>query len=392
MRIIYKNKIILFLLLLAFFKPISIQYYSNFQYIDNFYDAFKIFVAFLVIVQRILDVFPKIKLYKSYFCIFTLGIWGIVTTFFNQGDIGRAVIDFGSIYAIYIFITSASRLNSKKLIEALSGVLFFLVILQLLSELIYPLGLPADLYTNNSNNPLYFVTLDNGTASLTILAIAAMYLKRKYCGTFSNVKMAVAVSICLLTAVMSGSTTALLCAALAALFPALIKLFNRISAFDKPVTWIMTYFFVFLLVIQARDDSIVNNFVSSLTGKSGFTGRTFLWDRAINMILDSPFIGYGRQTENYIVAWGGYYSSHNVILEVLLQGGFIQLVLWISCIVVSAKKLQDCKDQYLARLLLSTMFIILIALMMEITVFSIYLFIVLALMNSSQFIQKNKAA
>lgn len=389
MRIIYRNKVVLFLLIIAFFKPISFQYYSDLQQIDNLYNYFKIFVAIMVIVQRILDSFPKIHFNKPFFLIFCLGLWGVLTTVINQGYVGRAIIDFGTIYAIYVFISHAMKINSKKFIEALSGTMFFLVIIQLVSELIYPSGLPADLYVNNSNNPLYFVTLDNGTASLTILAVATIYLRRKYCSVKTpNIMTASAVFVCLLTASMSGSTTAMLCTVLAAFVPAFIKLLSKHSKFDKPTTWIIAYFFVFLLVIQTRENSIVNNIISTVTGKSGFTGRTFLWTRALNMISDSPFIGYGRQVENYIEVWGGYFSSHNVVLEALLQGGIIQLLLWIACIVVSAKKLQLCNDRYLVRLLLTMMFIILVALMMEITVFSPYLFTILALMNSSQFIER----
>ena len=50
------------------------------------------------------------------------------------------------------------------------------------------------------------------------------------------------------------------------------------------------------------------------------------------MIQQEPLLGYGRTTNDYIEAWGGYYSSHNYVLEILLQGGVIALGFFIKIV------------------------------------------------------------
>lgn len=388
MRIIYKNKIVLFLFILAFFKPICFQYYSNFLIVDNVYNIFKIIVAILVIAQRFIDEFPKFSMKKQYLAIFIFGLWGVITTVLNDGYLIRALIDFGTVYAIYILITKAVRYNTETFIIQMTKVLLLLVSLQLISGLIYPSGLPADLYMNNSSNPLYFMTLDNGTASLTILAVTFINIKDRYCKAKKKQKVNLYLIICLVTAVFSGSTTAAFCTILVILVPVFLKIMNKHNTFDKPITWITSYFVIFVFVILGGYNSIFNITFTTLTGKQGFTGRILLWDKALDLIAKSPVVGYGRQIQNYITVWGGNFSSHNVILELTLQGGIIQVVFWILCILVSAKNVSLCNDRYLIRVLQSAMFIILIALMMEVTVFSVYLFTILATLNECLAIEK----
>lgn len=388
MKILYKNKIVLFLFILTFFKPICFQYYSNLLIVDKIYNIFKIFASILVITQRFIEKFPKVNIKKQYFAIFIFGLWGVITTVLNDGYLSRALIDFGTIYAVYILVSKAVSYDAEVFITQMEKALLLLVSLQLISEIIYPSGLPADLYTNNSSNALYFMTLDNGTASLTILAVTFIFLKDRYCKVKKNQQVTLRLMICLVTAILSGSTTAVFSTLLVILVPAFIKLLNKHSTFDRPITWVLSYLVIFIFVIIGGYNSIFNTIFTTLTGKQGFTGRVFLWDKALNLITKSPVIGYGRQTQNYISAWGGNFSSHNVILEMLLQGGIIAVILWILCIIVSTKNVRLSNDRYLIRVLLSAMFIILIALMMEITVFSVYLFTILAMLNECLVVEK----
>lgn len=389
MKVIYHNKIILFLLILAFFKPICFQYYSALLWLDILYDAFKIAAAAVIVIQRFTEYISVKKLHVPYILVFSLGLWGVVATLLNQGFLLRAMIDFGTVYSVYVLITSAIKYDAKNLIVQLTNVLMLLVTLQLASELFYNGGLPADLYVHNDSNPLYFVTLDNGTASLTVLTTALLYMRGKYTALKSRTAIIeLSIIICMLTAGFSGSTTAIACTVLAIALPPALWLIKRKSIVDKPYAWICIYIGLFFTLVFGGTKSILHIIMEKLTGKTGFTGRTHLWDLALSKIAESPIIGYGRQIENYLQAWGGELSSHNVILELLLQGGAIAAILWFSCILISARNLRQCKDRYLIRLLLSTMFLILLALMMEVFAFSVYLFIALALMNSCLGIEK----
>ena len=119
-----------------------------------------------------------------------------------------------------------------------------------------------------------------------------------------------------------------------------------------------------------------------MTGKEGFTGRSLLWSNSIQLIKKSPIIGYGMKNIGYLSVWGGYFSSHNIILEMLLQGGIIALILWISSLLDCFSCLKKIDNKMIKRILVSTIFVILIAFMMEAMVHSVYLFSVMALIKA----------
>jgi O-antigen ligase len=74
--------------------------------------------------------------------------------------------------------------------------------------------------------------------------------------------------------------------------------------------------------------------------RNDFTGRGSLWVRAQKLIAEQPIFGYGssfwvRQTETSGVV--ANYSTHNVLLEVLLSAGAIGLLLICIAIVAAAR-------------------------------------------------------
>ena len=88
-----------------------------------------------------------------------------------------------------------------------------------------------------------------------------------------------------------------------------------------------------------------------ITGKGTFTGRNLLWQSAIELIKMSPIYGYGRSELDYIEIWYGFFSSHNFILEMLLQGGVIALFLWFCTLLSSFKKMKYINQLMLKRIL-----------------------------------------
>ena len=154
--------------------------------------------------------------------------------------------------------------------------------------------------------------------------------------------------------------------------------------FDKWGVWLFIYLFITALIVT--NNQIINDVFILITGKDGFTGRYHLWSRAIELIMASPLIGYGRISGDYIIAWGGVFSSHNVILEMMLYGGIPAFIFWLNILVICFKKSDKIIDFKLRRILILTVFIILISLAMESKVHSEFLFLVLSILwNYSMF-------
>lgn len=382
MKKIYNSRFFVFIMFITFFKPIFLQYYSSLQIFDTLYDLLKILVIFIIIFEKFTKDYPIIKISKVLVSIICFGVWGIFVTIIKSGIVFKAFTDALTIFAVFIFINRCLEINSKQNIKIMSNTINFIIVLQLLVEIIYPSGLPADLY-KNPFNPLYFITVDNGTAQLTILGVTLNIIKNKISSTKKSfINTYFPILLCILTAFFSHSTTAIICTLFMSFFPSLNKLLKKNSAFNKPKTWIMFYILIFIVVMFGSYSQLFNNIMLSLTGKSGFTGRNILWSKAIELIKASPIIGYGRQARDYISVWGGYYSSHNVILEVMLQSGIIGLILWGNSIISSfknIKKYKFYKNDYF-RIILASIFMLLISLMMEINIYSTYLFIMLSIL------------
>lgn len=71
------------------------------------------------------------------------------------------------------------------------------------------------------------------------------------------------------------------------------------------------------------------------------TGRTDIWDTAMGMIAKQPWLGYGlgQKGKVYRIVKGKYYHAHNLILEVLVEGGFLALISYLLMIGSAGRQL-----------------------------------------------------
>ena len=287
MKSIYDNSKISFLMILVFFKPICFQYFSKTLIVDTLFVYAKILVAAIVLVELLLSITVRMKitLNKLYLAIIAFEGWLLLMTIYHKGAVFRSFIDFISIIVLTILITRAYRRNTMVFLNTFRNVIILLNLIQLITELIYRTGMPADLYYNNAGNPLYFVTLDNGTTGLSILGITlvllcknlGIFIKRK-----RKIKFTIEIIICTLTAIFSGSSTALLCT-ITFLIIVWISKFKELKILEK--SWIWAIIYVLLLtIVLLGENSIILQIISALTGKVGFTGRNLIWSKAIKMI------------------------------------------------------------------------------------------------------------
>lgn len=153
---------------------------------------------------------------------------------------------------------------------------------------------------------------------------------------------------------------------------------NRVSKIFSPFLMIIVYITAELgLVffnIQEKFSFIIENILHK---DASLTGRTGLWFNAINNISKSPLYGYG------VTYGGGMYlnttfvgrtghSSHNLILEIIMQTGFVGLFFWGAYIVLSLfrSKKSVKADSHNYYMLVYFVFVILI---MQLTSGSIYI-------------------
>lgn len=80
-------------------------------------------------------------------------------------------------------------------------------------------------------------------------------------------------------------------------------------------------------------------FISPLASES-YSYRTLLYKEMINYISQSPLIGYGLSSTSYLIGT----SSHNLFLELWIEGGIFSLLLFISMYFILLFKLYKKKE------------------------------------------------
>lgn len=114
---IYENKLMVSFIMLGFCKPIFLQYYSNLQMLDLFYDLYKILVILIIFGVCIVSCGLRFRVIKAYSYILLLGLWQLGVTIFFGGAIERAFIDCITIFSIFVFITFGLKYSSGLFIK-----------------------------------------------------------------------------------------------------------------------------------------------------------------------------------------------------------------------------------------------------------------------------------
>lgn len=379
MNKILDNKFILFFMILFFFKPICFQYYSNLKLVETLFQIGKILSVIVIMFYTLTKLLRNFKINKFLIFVLLYELWiFIVTLFSNDGYVFKSFTNAITTISFTLLIVNSYSINSIKTITIFKKVMVCLVFFQFLSELFFPNGLVADLYPKNLDNILFFVTLDNGTASLTCLTILLLFLYRKYM-KFNIITFVIQILLCFVTALLSKSTTAIVGTIIIIILVTLVSK-RKFKLFDNWRLILLIYFIISALILT--NSSIITNILSIFTDNTSFTGRNILWERSINLIKLSPFIGYGFKKIGYIKIWYGYFSSHNFILEMLLEGGIVALIFYLSIIHYSFVNINLIKDKNMKRTLILGFVILLICLLMEAQPHNIYLFAIMSLVYS----------
>lgn len=136
------------------------------------------------------------------------------------------------------------------------------------------------------------------------------------------------IGICALSLLLVWSATALMGLAVALIF-LLFFYQRREQRLFNFVTSQCVGFGLFFSIVLFRLQNIFAFFIEGVLHKGlSFTGRTDIWDKAMVMILRSPVLGYGlaQSGKVYRLSKAKYYHAHNVILEILMEGGLCALI------------------------------------------------------------------
>lgn len=367
----------LIFIIIPFLKPISLQYISNLQLIDKILDIWKIASIGIIFIVYFLN----LKITKTLILIILFEMSIILSSIINNVNLVKPINNFLTIVAFSMLVELIIRSDFKKFIKIILNIQIPLFFINLVLIIIYPNGLDfANLYTKNHVNPLLFLSVDNGFSKWIIPFIGFVFMR--YNNKFILISLWI---LSLISIIIIDSASCLLAFVI---FTILIAIYNKVKIKKvEIITLSSLYVVISILVLYFNTKLDFLNIISQMLGRSAtLTGRTELWPLAINLIEQKPIFGYGYTSGN-IEIWGGFFSSHNALLEILIHGGIFSLFIFIVIMLRTIKNMNKSYS-YINTIIFAVIFSYFLILFVE-TGLNIYLFTFIILANNVRMFNSN---
>lgn len=289
------------------------------------------FVQVLDLLIFALLILPNIKQAISFDKLnLFVTLWWIVyliNTFLHPTDVGVTPIFTWLNVAIFLLIGKkywAEDMRSS--LKILSIIFSLLIYINAILLILFPEGLWIDPEWVGRGNPTrYLFGNQNQTGLVCLLAITTqcMYTFAYGKGHFNLVLLLI---ISLSSVLFLGSMTS----AIGMFLITTYIVFNRLFKNPKVLLIIFTilYVCIFLLLIWYGNDieqvKWATTFIEGTLSKdTTFSKRTVIWANAVELIRESPVLGYGIQS----IEWNDDYlegsGAHNLWVMLLLNGGMV---------------------------------------------------------------------
>lgn len=365
---VFNNKFWVILFLFSFFKP---AYFSTIHSIDMFYDIFRIISAVYIIA---IYTFKKVKLsqytkvlifYRLYILIIVLLKGGDILTWFNRSSM---------IIFVCLIVEYNLAKNAKRTISALKDILSTLIFINLIT------WKPDGLYTNDVNGKKYcFLGLRTRIADSVFPAVCIAFIDSKFGKLKSNLKGWVVYIAAYITFLLEWVATAFLgINLLGILFVSTkTKLMNRLHpGMLAGIALLANISIVFFRVQNLFAFIIVGILNKSLT----LTGRTFIWDSAMEVIKNSIVVGYGETLNGTFAFYEWqFWQGHSQLIQTLHDGGIIGCILFVYLNWIVVKELMKYRNHNFTKMISATLFIIYIMMITEIYGYYPYFYVLLTI-------------
>lgn len=312
-------------------KPPYFDHVPALDYLSNVWRL----VSFAILI--IWALFSKKKISSIVVLIGLREIFLVAVTIFRQGSVAQAVD--GSFSVISVIILYEFAINNK--ITFISSQLFcfeLMIYINLFTEIIFPDGLfvTGNEFVHYTN--CWLLGLYNTHTQYYFPALLFAWLYKEATGKKIRAYLLLAAILTASIIVWSGGT--ILSLGLMIIVYVLFK--NRTNLFNYYNYWALHIIF-FVTIICFRFQNYFIWLIGGILGKwSSLISRMNLWDRVLNSIWEAPIIGNGIWNGvKRILETGVIFGSHahNMLLEIMYQGGFINLILWVLIIIISGTKI-----------------------------------------------------
>lgn len=331
--------IITFILFFPYLQPASYCLGTTFTTFLGLWLRGTWFVAIIILLKNRSLSITSICFILFQFCF----LWATILNT-NYGEISSALYIFCNNFSIVILSEYFIKKDSKSFIKNLLIIYIPLILLNFISMyMYYPLGMYTDILGDHN---YYFLEHDNGSFFYTL---AVIYLS--FCYNISNRKNLFLPYFLLIVSFLTYyyifSATAFICLGIIILLLILYrsKLLNKLISSN--LFYIIFIISLLVLLSFCQPNSKINvfaNILKNLGKDATLSGRTSIWLSAINFIKYNLFFGYGQEYLNIRLLKFGVSHVHNILLQIVYNGGLISLVLYILYFKKINKNINKCKN------------------------------------------------
>jgi len=277
---------------------------------------------------------------KIFLLILLFWILVALSTLINLGDYQELARAAFSSLLLCSTLELGFATNKRKTLSAFALVWGALVAINALTMLVYysPDPLQRGMFRDGIGDSNYYLLgQDNGTIFYSIPAciLAMLYsIEKKSKISKKTLLFILFIGFAYIT-VFSGAGILSLVAVFIIGVLARSKSFCSAAAKNLTIKKILLITaIVFISIVLLRSSNILTDNIAHVLNKSStFTGRTRLWDITTEHISKKPILGYGIQHRALRLAMIPYGKAHNMILQILFNGGLAAFFVYlIACI------------------------------------------------------------
>lgn len=344
------SKILFAILLIPYLEPLLFKE-EQFEIFDTIYTYMKIVCLAIIIYCFVRYNYPKIKITKCSMLILVLELFTFFTTIYNNGDIVKFCGPAVSIIALTLLTETFFRILKLDYFRIIRNELFILTIINIIFQIKFPYGILPEINFLGIDNRLVFFYIP-----LIVFSGIYDYYNENKISKFTLVTMIITLWSTIRLWAVGGFLGLILISGII-LLNKFAKMLKKLSLKKLIILIILINILVVFLQIQKYFEFLI---VDVLHKDLTLTGRTYLWDWAIESIKQKTLIGFGIQSDEYLL--NIYYwvaHPHNMFLNYLTTTGIIGFCLYMMILFVTARESGKIDNDKTKVLLGFTVFVIL---------------------------------
>lgn len=364
----HQNNLLLYIILIFCFEP---RLFVKYEVINWIYIIGAV-VSFVVMIGKyyrrrepVSAMLALVVLYRLSFFFQTLSVGGDITMW---GYFSIILMTFCMTTTYYM------KRNVLNYLRCVTNVLALMLTINLVTTFLFPEGIVDNLYFIGIRTRFTDVIFP-----LITISLVCDYLAHKRIG----MKSVYIIAVSLLTISRAWIATAIVgCLVYIVSLWLFTKLSKRVKLRALLTVIVVTGCVVNLLVLSGVLTKMAAWFIEDVLHKSlTLSGRTEIWEIAIDIVLKKPLFGYGMFENGGFVYWGykggelSYWQAHNQWLQIMHDGGLLMTGLFIGIIFLGLGQLKKIASPKVKGIFLAAIAAFMVMMITEIYAYTPYLYL-----------------